>query len=66
MYIIERNIRTFNLSSPIEAFQFASFLIRLREHTDTLKDLFEKKKEEFLKKAERGELPKWTKDAQGE
>ena len=64
IYIIERNIRTFNLSSPIEAFQFASFLIRLRKHTDTLVDLFNRRKDEFLKTAEREELPKWTKDAQ--
>ena len=61
IYIIERKICTFNLSSPIEAFQFASFLIRLREHTDTLKDLFERKKAQFCLKAERGQLPKWTK-----
>ena len=62
IYIIERNIRTFNLSSPIQAFQFASFLIRLREHTDTLKELFDKG--DFLRKAEKGELSKWTMDAQ--
>jgi hypothetical protein len=61
IYIIERKIRTFNLSSPIEAFQFASFLIRLQEHTDTLKDLFERKKAEFCLKAKRGQLPRWTK-----
>jgi hypothetical protein len=54
------------LSSPIDAFQFASFLIRLRNHTDTLKDLFEKKKAQFFEKAERGKLPRWTKDAQVE
>jgi hypothetical protein len=64
IYIIECNIRTFNLSSPIEVFQFATFLICLREHTDTLKDLFKQKKGEFLRRAEKGELPEWTKEAQ--
>jgi hypothetical protein len=62
IYIIERNIRTFNLSSPIQAFQFASFLIRLREHTDTLKELFDE--DEFRRRAEKGELSRWTMDAQ--
>jgi len=66
IYIIERNIRTFDLSSPIQAFQFASFLIRLREHTETLKELFNNKAAEIWKKAENGELPKWTKEAQTE
>jgi hypothetical protein len=41
---------------------FASFLIRLREHTDTLKELFDE--DEFRRKAEKGELSKWTMDAQ--
>lgn len=66
IYIIERNIRTFDLSSPIQTFQFASFLIRLREHTETLKELFNDKAAEIWKKAENGELPKWTKEAQTE
>jgi hypothetical protein len=64
IFIIERNIRTFNLSSPIEAFQFATFLVRLREHTDTLKELFKQKKGEFLRRADKGELLEWTKGAQ--
>jgi hypothetical protein len=31
---------------------------------DTLKDLFKQKKGEFLRRAEKGELPEWTKEAQ--
>jgi len=64
IYIIERNICTFDLSNPIEAFQFATFLIRVREHTEQLKDLFNENKAAILEKVKRGEFPKWTKIAQ--
>jgi hypothetical protein len=64
LYILERNICTFDLSSPIEAFQFASFLVRLLDHANTLKDVFDKKKAAFLEKANNGQLPCWTKEAQ--
>ena len=62
--IIERNIRTYNLTSPIQAFHFASFLLRLREHTDTLKGLFDKGKGKFFKQAEKEQLLKWTHEEQ--
>jgi hypothetical protein len=63
---MERNIRTYDLSSPIEAFQFATFLLRLREQSEKLKTLFEEKKDEFIQKAQSHELAEWTKEAQTE
>ncbi|KAJ7224969.1 hypothetical protein B0H12DRAFT_1328780 [Mycena haematopus] len=37
-YLIERNVRTFDISSPIQAFHFATFLLRLRDDQKKLKD----------------------------
>ena len=64
IYIMERNIRTFDLSNPIQAFQFATFLLRLREQSEDLRTLFEGKNDEFIKKAQSHELASWTKEAQ--
>jgi hypothetical protein len=64
IYILERNMRLFNLASPIEAFQFATFLVQLQDHTDNLKNLFHGCKDEFFKKLKQGVLPQWTKEAQ--
>ncbi|KAK0448671.1 hypothetical protein EV421DRAFT_1900382 [Armillaria borealis] len=42
VYIVERNVRTFNISSPIEVYHFVTVLLRLREYGDTtLKDAVE-------------------------
>ncbi|KAK0200728.1 hypothetical protein DFS33DRAFT_1490101 [Desarmillaria ectypa] len=42
VYIVERNVRTFNVSSPIEVYHFVTVLLRLREYSDTaLKDAVE-------------------------
>lgn len=35
VYIVERNVRTFNISSPIEVYHFVTVLLRLREYGDT-------------------------------
>ncbi|PBK73391.1 hypothetical protein ARMSODRAFT_1014963 [Armillaria solidipes] len=35
VYIVERNVRTFNISSPIEVYHFITVLLRLREYGDT-------------------------------
>ncbi|KIJ61469.1 hypothetical protein HYDPIDRAFT_42675 [Hydnomerulius pinastri MD-312] len=43
IYIMERSIRTFNLSRPIEAFQFAAFLLRLRDKDDELRRVFQER-----------------------
>ncbi|KAK0475549.1 hypothetical protein IW261DRAFT_486591 [Armillaria novae-zelandiae] len=36
VYIVERNVRTFNISSPIEVYHFVTVLVRLREYGDTM------------------------------
>lgn len=63
---MERNIRTFDLSSPIQAFQFAIFLLRVRKQSEELEILFGEKKTEFVKKASGNELTEWTKEAQSD
>ncbi|KAJ7898958.1 hypothetical protein B0H14DRAFT_3424292 [Mycena olivaceomarginata] len=37
IYIMERNVCILDISKPLEAFQFATFLIRLREDQEALK-----------------------------
>ncbi|KAK0240785.1 hypothetical protein EDD85DRAFT_1019739 [Armillaria nabsnona] len=42
VYIVERNVRTFDISQPIEVYHFVTVLLRLREYGDTtLKDAVE-------------------------
>ncbi|KAJ7748765.1 hypothetical protein DFH07DRAFT_1062461 [Mycena maculata] len=43
IYIMERNVCMMDISNPLEAFQFATFLIRLREDQNDLKKLVEEK-----------------------
>ncbi|KAG7439463.1 uncharacterized protein BT62DRAFT_924699 [Guyanagaster necrorhizus] len=60
IYIVERNVQTFNISSPIEVYHFVTVLLRLREYGDTkLKDAVLKPLEvdEFQQKS-------WSKTAQ--
>ncbi|KAJ7784975.1 hypothetical protein DFH07DRAFT_872930 [Mycena maculata] len=42
IYIMERNVCLMDISKPLEAFQFATFLIRLREDQEDLKKLVQK------------------------
>ncbi|KAK0476871.1 hypothetical protein IW261DRAFT_1609510 [Armillaria novae-zelandiae] len=42
VYIVERNVRTFDISQPIEVYHFVTVLLRLRKYGDTtLKDAVE-------------------------
>ncbi|KAK0462513.1 uncharacterized protein EV420DRAFT_1192487 [Desarmillaria tabescens] len=60
VYIVERNVRTFNISSPIEVYHFVTVLLRLREYGDTtLKDAVEK-----ALKAENFKQTSWNKTEQ--
>ncbi|KAG7439598.1 uncharacterized protein BT62DRAFT_938820 [Guyanagaster necrorhizus] len=60
VYIVERNIRTFNISSPIDVYHFMTVLLRLREYGDTtLKDAVEK-----ALQAEDFKQTSWSKAAQ--
>ncbi|KAJ7435667.1 hypothetical protein B0H11DRAFT_1755805 [Mycena galericulata] len=34
-YLIERNVRKFDISSPIQVFHFATFLLRLRDDQES-------------------------------
>ncbi|KAG7439459.1 uncharacterized protein BT62DRAFT_957977 [Guyanagaster necrorhizus] len=60
VYIVERNVQTFNISSPIEVYHFVTVLLRLREYGDT------KLKDAVLKALEGDEFQQksWSKTAQ--
>ncbi|KAK0213982.1 hypothetical protein IW262DRAFT_1466539 [Armillaria fumosa] len=62
VYIVECNLRTFNISSPIQVYHFVTVLLRLRRDSDTkLKELVEKVvgKDAFVQTT-------WTKTVQHE
>jgi hypothetical protein len=61
---MERNIRTFDLSSPLQAFHFATFLVRLRAHSKDVQALFRKQQAGLIAKVKNKELERWTKEAQ--
>ncbi|KAJ6580198.1 hypothetical protein B0H10DRAFT_2099203 [Mycena sp. CBHHK59/15] len=60
-YIMERNIRKFDLSSPLQAFHFATFLIRLRADQENLKNNFAQQKQIDMQTVKR-----WSMTSQGE
>ncbi|KAK0225383.1 hypothetical protein IW262DRAFT_682362 [Armillaria fumosa] len=60
VYIIERNVRKFNISSPIDVYHFVTVLERLREYGDTTL----KTAVEAALKAEDFKQTSWTKTAQ--
>ncbi|KAH7920531.1 hypothetical protein BV22DRAFT_1097977 [Leucogyrophana mollusca] len=64
IYIMERNILQFDLSDPLQAFQFATVLVRLAEYGQTLQETFEAKKEDFFARIRKGKLKQWSKSWQ--
>ncbi|THH03999.1 hypothetical protein EW146_g10296, partial [Bondarzewia mesenterica] len=64
IYVMERNVCKFILTSPLHAFQFATFLVRLRQYNQDLRALFKVKQKLFVEKARKGELRSWSKAAQ--
>ncbi|KAJ7613594.1 hypothetical protein DFH06DRAFT_1242353 [Mycena polygramma] len=60
IYLIERNVREFDISIPIQAFHFATFLLRLRDDQEKLKKLVLTK----LQDVELKRVRDWTKLAQ--
>ncbi|KAK0213304.1 hypothetical protein DFS33DRAFT_1465269 [Desarmillaria ectypa] len=60
VYIVERNVRTYNVSSPIEVYHFVTVLLRLREYGDTM---LKKAVEEALR-AENFKQSSWSKTEQ--
>ncbi|KAK0209399.1 hypothetical protein IW262DRAFT_1302361 [Armillaria fumosa] len=63
IYLMERNVRTFNISSPIQVYHFATFILRLRDHSQTV---LKKKALEALGNAATFEQKSWTKQAQND
>ncbi|KAJ7463535.1 hypothetical protein B0H11DRAFT_1922977 [Mycena galericulata] len=61
LYLVERNVRTFDLSSPRQAFYFAAFLLRLRE--DQAK-LMQRVREKLSGNIDLDAVRKWNKSAQ--
>jgi len=43
---MERNAKTFDIGNPLEAYQFATFLVRLARHSAELQRQFERVKDE--------------------
>ncbi|KAK0194908.1 hypothetical protein F5146DRAFT_1172420 [Armillaria mellea] len=60
VYIVERNVRTFKISSPIEVYHFITVLLRLRKYGDTVL----KTAVEAVLKANNFEQSTWSKTAQ--
>ncbi|KAJ7087127.1 hypothetical protein C8R44DRAFT_991403 [Mycena epipterygia] len=61
MYLIERNTRSFDISIPVQAYHFASFLLRLRDEQETLKQCVRERVKAGLDLAK---LRRWTKSSQ--
>ncbi|KAJ3554947.1 hypothetical protein NM688_g2843 [Phlebia brevispora] len=59
-YIMERNIRKFDISSPLSAFHFASVLLRVRARDRQLRALFKEHEDEFREKLASGNYVKWV------
>ncbi|KAJ3556116.1 hypothetical protein NM688_g2200 [Phlebia brevispora] len=60
IYIMERNIRKFDISNPLSAFHFASILLRLRARDRELRTLFKKYEKDLLEKLTNGDWAKWA------
>ncbi|KAJ7195480.1 hypothetical protein GGX14DRAFT_676693 [Mycena pura] len=63
IYLMERNLQTFDISSPLQAFQFASFLLRLGDDQAELKRLVQAKLDAGV---DVEKLARWRKLAQVE
>lgn len=64
--VYERNARAFDISKPLDALNFVTFLgFVCTEHARRLKEEFEKVKESFLRRYKEGdETLQWTMDHQ--
>ena len=61
--MMERNVEQWNLSNPMQAYQAALFLFRLKRSEQTLLDAFEKRKGKLVEELISGKWQKWTKNA---
>ncbi|KAH7905544.1 hypothetical protein BJ138DRAFT_1228738 [Hygrophoropsis aurantiaca] len=64
IYIMERNVRSYNICDPLQAFHFVTVILRLRRHGKELQTLFKKKKANLLTKLQNESLTCWSKWAQ--
>ncbi|KAJ7867281.1 hypothetical protein B0H13DRAFT_2065596, partial [Mycena leptocephala] len=60
-YLMERNVRTFNISVPVQAVHFATFLLRLRDDQEKLKRRVEERIKEGI---DFERLRQWNKSTQ--
>ncbi|KAL4063323.1 hypothetical protein J3A83DRAFT_4106855, partial [Scleroderma citrinum] len=62
IYIMDRNVRTFDLTNPLDAFQFATILVRLSQHAQGLKTKFEDEDSQSTLRAKfKSGIPHWSK-----
>ncbi|KAL4061822.1 hypothetical protein J3A83DRAFT_4115705, partial [Scleroderma citrinum] len=62
IYIIDRNVKTFDLTNPLDAFQFATILVRLSQHAQGLKTKFEDEDYQSTLRAKfKSGIPQWSK-----
>ncbi|KAL4066242.1 hypothetical protein V8B97DRAFT_1981379 [Scleroderma yunnanense] len=62
IYIIDRNVKTFDLTNPLDAFQFATILVRLSQHAQGLKTKFEDEDyQSTLREKFKSGIPQWSK-----
>ncbi|KAL4061972.1 hypothetical protein J3A83DRAFT_4147109 [Scleroderma citrinum] len=62
IYIIDRNVKTFDLTNPLDAFQFATILVRLSQHAQGLKTKFEDEVYQSTLRAKfKFGIPQWSK-----
>lgn len=57
---MERNVRSFNILDPLQAFQFATFLLRLKSQDVKIERLFDDHKDTFVDALVGGTCNKWT------
>ncbi|KAF7790836.1 hypothetical protein EIP86_001793 [Pleurotus ostreatoroseus] len=59
-YIVERNVRKFDLLQPLQAFHLATIVLRLKARDVELKELYTKDCEDYRKKLQEGVFDKWA------
>lgn len=64
MFILERDVCIFDISVPLQAYQFAVFLVRLRMWAKQQRDRLKEKVVKHFKNADPEALHKWTKESQ--
>ncbi|KAG0703486.1 hypothetical protein DFH29DRAFT_441140 [Suillus ampliporus] len=66
IYIMERNVRYYDITDPLQALQFVWVLLRLARHGQRLRGLFEQKQNALHMSISLKTLKPWSKLAQGD